>query len=123
MSAVAPSFLSYQWHHNGAPISGATASTLTIPNVQPGDAGQYSVVVSNPCGARTSRPAFLTLNPSLQIFTSANVSTLIWRPDPAVVLEAADNVNGPWTIISDPPNPFTVGGVEPAKFFSHRRME
>jgi hypothetical protein len=121
-SAVAPTFLAYQWHHNGTPISGATASTFTIPNVQPADAGEYSVLVSSACGATRSRPALLTLNPSLQIFTSANTALLIWKPDPSVVLESADAVTGPWTTINQPPNPFTIGGG-PAKFFRHRLTE
>ncbi len=122
VSAVSPSFRTYQWYHGDTPIPGATASTFTIPSVQPEDAGDYSVLVSNPCGATRSHPAILTLNPSLQIFFSANTMTLIWKPDPAVVMEAADNVAGPWTTVSDPPNPFPIGGG-PAKFFRHRRTE
>jgi hypothetical protein len=37
--------LSYTWLKNGVPIPGATQSTLTVPNLQPSDAGTYSVVV------------------------------------------------------------------------------
>ena len=122
VNAVATTFLAYQWHLNGAPIPGATASTFTISNVQPDDAGEYSVLVSSACGATRSHPALLTLNPSLQIFSSANKTTLIWKPDPSVVLESADVVTGPWTTVSDPPNPFPIGGG-PAKFFRHRQAQ
>ena len=53
--------LSYQWRKNGTPISGATLTQLTLANVQPADAGVYSVVVSNGAGAITSNTATLTV--------------------------------------------------------------
>jgi polygalacturonase/PKD repeat protein len=45
---------------------------LTLTNVQPGDAGTYSVVVSNPVGSVTSSNAVLTVNtgPSAPVFIS-----------------------------------------------------
>src|SRR5204862_7947376 len=52
--------LSYQWRKNTNNISGATNSTYTIPVVSPGDAGNYSVVVSNSAGSATSNNAVLT---------------------------------------------------------------
>ncbi len=56
---------SYQWRKGGTPISGATASTYTIPSVQTTDAGSYDVVVTNPAGTATSSAVALTpLNPS-----------------------------------------------------------
>ena len=52
----------YQWSFNSANISGATASSYTRTNVQPTDAGTYSVVVSNSAGSATSSPpAILTV--------------------------------------------------------------
>lgn len=54
--------LSYQWQKNSTPISGATASTYTVSNVQAADAGSYSVVVSNSGGSVTSSSATLTIN-------------------------------------------------------------
>ncbi|MBM3835979.1 MAG: hypothetical protein FJ403_22485, partial [Verrucomicrobia bacterium] len=38
-----------------------TAPSLTLPNVQTGDAADYSVVIANSCGAITSAPAKLIL--------------------------------------------------------------
>lgn len=35
--------VSYQWFFNGNPVSGGTASTLTVPNVQPNNVGSYRV--------------------------------------------------------------------------------
>src|SRR5207253_1984386 len=53
--------LSYQWQFNGANIGGATATNLSLGNVQPGDAGNYAVIVTNTAGAVTSALASLTV--------------------------------------------------------------
>lgn len=53
--------LSYQWQFDQASISGATAATLVISNVQLAQAGSYAVVVTNNFGAVTSSPARLRL--------------------------------------------------------------
>jgi Leucine-rich repeat (LRR) protein len=52
---------SFQWQFNGANLSGATASSLSLTNVQPADAGNYSVVVTNFGGSVTSSIASLTI--------------------------------------------------------------
>ncbi len=54
VSAAGAPAPSYQWRKNGAPINGATTSTLLINNAQTSDAGSYSVVVSNATGSVTS---------------------------------------------------------------------
>lgn len=41
---------SHQWRKDGAPIPGATGTSLTIPVTAVSDAGSYDVVVTNPCG-------------------------------------------------------------------------
>ncbi|MBI5772392.1 MAG: immunoglobulin domain-containing protein [Verrucomicrobia bacterium] len=52
----------YQWRRNGVNVGGATGDTLTINNVQNGNAGNYTVVVANPAGSVTSAPpAVLTV--------------------------------------------------------------
>ncbi len=59
--------LGYQWRFNGTPladggrISGATTATLAISNVQSGDAGNYSLVVTNGAGSAISQVATLSL--------------------------------------------------------------
>lgn len=60
-----PEPLSYQWLKNGTNVVGATSATLNIPSVDGGDAGAYSVIVSNSAGSVTSSSATLTvvLNP------------------------------------------------------------
>ena len=52
----------FQWRKNGADIFAATASSLTLTNVQASDAAAYSVVVSNSAGIVTSNGATLTVN-------------------------------------------------------------
>jgi polygalacturonase len=56
--------LYYHWYHNAAntPVAGANSATLTLTNVQPGDAGNYFVVVSNVAASVTSSNALLTVN-------------------------------------------------------------
>ena len=51
--------LTYQWHKDEMPISGAVSSTYSIASVKVDDAGDYSVVVSNSAGSDTSQPATL----------------------------------------------------------------
>ncbi len=60
--------LSYQWRFNGSPLadggrfSGVLTPTLTIAGVTLGDAGPYSVTVSNPAGSTNSLAATLTVD-------------------------------------------------------------
>ncbi|MBX9736061.1 MAG: immunoglobulin domain-containing protein [Phycisphaerales bacterium] len=64
--------LSYQWRRNNVPlidgptgagsfIAGANSSALSITNIQPQDAGDYTVVVSNACGSATSAAAAISV--------------------------------------------------------------
>ncbi|MDB6018478.1 MAG: glucose/sorbosone dehydrogenase domain protein, partial [Pedosphaera sp.] len=59
-SGTAP--LSYQWQFNNANIAGATGTNYTRTNVQPADAGNFSVVVTNIAGVVTSSNAALVVN-------------------------------------------------------------
>ncbi|HXU76504.1 MAG TPA: GH25 family lysozyme [Methylomirabilota bacterium] len=54
--------LRYQWRFNGANISGATNSSLTLTNLQSTNAGNYVVVVTNSSAGTTSSVAVLTMN-------------------------------------------------------------
>ncbi len=61
--------LGYQWRKGSTNLPGATMATLTLPNVQPADAGTYRVVVSNAGGSLTSAAATLTvvLDPTITV--------------------------------------------------------
>ena len=72
--------LSYQWYYNNNTLlTNATDPTLTITNVQPGDAGAYSVTVSNLAGIITSSNAVLIINtnPVAPVFTSQPASQVV----------------------------------------------
>jgi polygalacturonase/PKD repeat protein len=74
--------LSYQWYENtNTLLAGATGSSFTLTNVQPADAGTYSVVVSNAIGTVTSSNAVLTVNtnPVAPLFLTqpASVSVVV----------------------------------------------
>ena len=56
--------LAYTWLKNGAPIANATNSSLSLTNLQAGDAATYSVGISNGYGGVLSQPANLIVNPS-----------------------------------------------------------
>lgn len=59
--AVGLQSMSYQWRFNGQDIPGATNDTYAISQAQPTDAGQYSLIATNPKGQRASRLAKLTV--------------------------------------------------------------
>ncbi|MBM4107455.1 MAG: hypothetical protein FJ255_01360 [Phycisphaerae bacterium] len=72
VAATGTPALTYQWGRRGVPllngptpsgsiVSGATTTTLSIANAQPGDAGLFDVVVAGPCGSTTSNPANLSV--------------------------------------------------------------
>ncbi|MCX6874729.1 MAG: immunoglobulin domain-containing protein [Verrucomicrobia bacterium] len=67
VSATGTAPLSYQWQKNGVNltntgnISGATAATLTLANVQLTDAANYAVLVTDTYGSITSTAAVLTV--------------------------------------------------------------
>lgn len=67
--------LSYQWRKGGVNISGATSSTLDLGNVSAGQAGDYSVVVSNEAGSLTSPNATLTVNEPVN--TAPTISSIV----------------------------------------------
>jgi len=53
--------LAYQWRFNNSSIAGATNTSLSLTNVQPGDAGSYSVRITNSFGIIVSSNANLAV--------------------------------------------------------------
>ncbi len=58
---VTGGFVSYQWQKDGVPLAKPSKNTMTAARVQPGDAGNYTVVVTNGAGSVTSEVAVLTV--------------------------------------------------------------
>ena len=64
----------YQWNKGGSPISGATNASYTINSAATGDAGSYTVVVTNAFGAVTSAPVFLAVEVGYAFTTLAGLA-------------------------------------------------
>ena len=45
----------FQWYHNGNPLTGEESSTLAIPNADATHAGNYTCQVTNACGVKIGR--------------------------------------------------------------------
>jgi DNA/RNA endonuclease G (NUC1) len=61
VSASGSAPFSYQWQLAGTNLPGASLSSYTRTNVQAGDVGNYSVIVTNNYGLATSSNAFLNV--------------------------------------------------------------
>lgn len=61
VAATGTAPLAYQWSKDLSPLPGATSTTLTLTNVQPSDAGSYTVTVTNVADSVTSNAAVLTV--------------------------------------------------------------
>src|SRR4030095_124153 len=62
VTATGTAPLEYQWFIDETPIAGATSTSYTKTNVQPTDAGNYSVRVTNTAGSTLSANAALRVN-------------------------------------------------------------
>jgi hypothetical protein len=80
VTATGSAPLCYQWLKEGAPIGAATASSLTLSNLQMTAAGNYSVCVSNLAGSVVSSNAYLTMNPagvSLALYPGITINGVV----------------------------------------------
>lgn len=79
--------ISYQWYYNGTPladgaaVSGANSNILTLQNVAPEAAGNYSLLVSNSFGQQLGSNAVLAVNPDTIFFNTTRM-TNIWNLRP-----------------------------------------
>src|SRR5439155_19305193 len=71
--------LSYQWRFASTNVAGATATSYTRPNVQPGDAGNYSVAVTNSAGTALSSNAVLSLIVPAPVLVMQSSGLLQWQ--------------------------------------------
>jgi hypothetical protein len=85
--------LNYQWRFNGLPLSGQAAPFLTVTNVQFGNAGNYSVLVTNVAGEVASSNALLTVNARPEC-AAAPAGLVSWWPGEDSTADAADGNYG-----------------------------
>ncbi len=107
---VAPS-PQFQWRLSGTNIAGATASSLSLANVQLANAGPYSVQISNQFGAVISSDAVLAVNR----FPVAQCADVIVSAGPGcqagglVDHGSFDPDGDPLTLSQSPPGPYPLG--------------
>ncbi len=70
VAAVKNGPFAYQWRFEGMDLPGKMSSALTLNNLTAGNAGNYSVVVTNPYGSLGSAPAFLNVVNSKPVITA-----------------------------------------------------
>jgi hypothetical protein len=112
--------LKYQWYKNAAPIASATSSAFTIPYVVTGDAGSYSVYMTNIVGNATSGPpAVITIaSVTAGSYEAAIVSSgpeAWWRMDEATgstnMWDSMGRHDGTYTNLTGATPPVTLGAT------------
>jgi PKD repeat protein len=104
----------YQWLKNGATISGATSTSLTISNAHCPDAATYSVIVSNIAGSVTSSNATLTVIGSAPVASFTAVPTSGTEPLSVTFTDTSVSSLSPVTILwnfGDLSSSTTTGGA------------
>ncbi len=104
--ATAQTPLTYQWRKDGIPLLAATNSTLLIPDVQPSQAGLYSVTVSNGFTSVLSASAALAVisssGPGAPGFTGDEFGFGISGPaGTSFIVESSANLTGWQAIATD----------------------
>ncbi|HEY3863804.1 MAG TPA: choice-of-anchor tandem repeat GloVer-containing protein [Verrucomicrobiae bacterium] len=108
VSVFGASPLGFQWLKNSRPLAGAASRVLVINSIDAGDAGTYSVVVTNALGAAASQAATLTViqPPAFQSAALSNGALVItWSAAPGQSYQVQSTGN----LAS--PNWASVGGV------------
>jgi hypothetical protein len=94
VGAESDSPLYYQWKHDGkyltdnGNVSGSATAQLTIADVEAGDGGAYSVVVSNDKGSVTSHAATLKLEVTPYIIKEPSDQTVLSGHDAVFTVQA-----------------------------------
>jgi alpha-tubulin suppressor-like RCC1 family protein len=77
--------ISYQWLLNDQPVTGATNTSLTLSNVQPANAGVYSLLASNEVGMTVSSNAVVVVYDTAGLAAVVGTASNNW-----------DTLNVPW---------------------------
>ncbi|HVS50878.1 MAG TPA: peptidylprolyl isomerase [Opitutaceae bacterium] len=71
LSAAASGATNFQWQRNGIDVAGATSPTLTIDNLQPGQAGAYVLLARNGSAIVPSQPAVVGIEATSKVVGAA----------------------------------------------------
>ena len=113
-SSTAP--ITYQWLYNTSAVFAQTNDSLFLTNIQPTNAGNYTVVVANYADSATSAPAALLVRPLLVMDRN-----LILTWDGAYTLQVSTNLSEPFVDLPGAANPFTNHPTDsPQQFFRLR---
>jgi len=111
--------LKYQWKFNSNAISGATNSSYSIINVQPTNAGNYSVAVTNSFGSAVSSNALLTVNAPPAILSQPQSQVLLIGQDATfnVLASGSSPLTFQWrlngnNIINATASSYTISGAQ-----------
>ena len=98
VTAVGSTPLTYQWRKDAEDIDGATQNSYTIDAVSTEDAGEYDVVVSNPCGSQTSEAATLTVTDVGPSITEHPADQIVCEGDAVIftVVAEGDGLSYQW---------------------------
>ena len=87
--------VTYQWYLNTTTLlGGQTASTLNLANVNSGNAGAYTVTVTDNAGSVTSTPAVLTVISTIPVITSQPQSLTVTNGNPSAFSVTATTSTG-----------------------------
>jgi Bacterial lectin len=93
LSVTATFAASYQWSLNSVPIPGATSATYTVPAAAAGNAGNYSVTVTNGAGSVTSNVAVVAVGSTI----TSNPANLTVLPTQTAMFAVAAQGLSPFT--------------------------
>ena len=90
----------FQWRRDGFPVAGGNSHTLTIPAVQPTDAGSYEVSATNPLGTATSQPARVTVSKRHQSILFQGPNTVAGGQPVTLVVSATSGLTVTLEVVS-----------------------
>lgn len=70
---------SYQWFHGGQPVANATNSSLLLVNIQPTDAGPYTVIATNTLGNASTQLVTVAIDPQPFVAHPVSDQTVLLR--------------------------------------------
>lgn len=94
VSATGSAPLTYQWRYNGSNILNQITNSLTIPNIQTNNAGNYQVIVSNPDGSAGSFSCALTVIAQAPVFSVQPVNVIVAQGGTATLSATCSNPAG-----------------------------